>query len=101
MGLQAPDRSSNVLGLAQGCLQDFLTLIALRPMIWSRPGGGWVVESRVVEIRQLEEHMLKTDGDVEALCLEHLAVEELVVSCTSLVDGAQEAQAGSFENEVL
>lgn len=88
-GLTALESGLDILHLLEYGFCDRLTLIKLRRSMSSeRPEA----ESRVAEIRLLEERMRAMDADMEALCVAHVRVDELTAERASLNAGVEQAQ---------
>lgn len=93
--LPVADNGLDVLRLAEWCLHDLLTLIERRGV----STNNWaMVESRMAEVRRLEEHVRAAEDDSGVLCLAHARIDELTADRASFTAGTGQAMA---EQDIL
>lgn len=90
VGFSVPDNGLVVLHHAECGLLDRFTLIELRHVMSS----AWAQEeSRVAEIRRLEERVRATDADTEELRVANAHVDEVTAERAPFAVGDEQAQA--------
>lgn len=89
-GFLTPDSGLDVLGLTECSLRDRLTLIQLCQKMSREQAEA---ETRMADIRQLQEREQTTDQDAEALRVAPARADDLTSQRVSLDVGLEQAQA--------